>query len=258
MCRYNVSDTNELERRRQELAERLSQSTNNVQIAESVNSIQDMSRQLSDGLNTAELKREADKEAKDFVESVAEYYLDERIRKMKMIKKKIKADTANISTVIFTLKINEHTMAKCLQIIDLGNAPAPMFQVMAKLGEQSVHASKHQSMERNQLTDTYRILKSESSTINHGNMVNELEAKDAQEGGAPTEESTVRTRGTKQLVDRIKQENESNPPEKTAEENPGLRKTDPNNRPSANGIDPPKEIVYDSSVIDIDDDIFNN
>lgn len=250
-----MSDNNELERRRQELAERLSQSTNNTQIAESVNSIQDMSRQLSDGLNTAELKREADKEAKDFVESVAEYYLDEKIRRMKMIKKKIKADTANISTVIFTLKINEHTMAKCLQIIDLGNAPAPMFQVMAKLGEQSVNASKHQSMERNQLTDTYRNLKSESSTIVHGT-TNELEAKDDQEGGNTTE-SIVRTRGTKQLVERIKLENEENPREKTDEETQGQRKTDPNNRPTVNGVSPPKEIFDESSVLDMDDDIFN-
>lgn len=253
-----MSDTNELERRRQELAERLSQSTNNIQIAESVNSIQDMTRQLSDGLNTAELKRDADKEAKDFVESVAEYYLDEKIRKMKMIKKKIKADTANISTVIFTLKINEHTMAKCLQIIDLGNAPAPMFQVMAKLGEQSVNASKHQSMERNQLTDTYRLLKSESSSIMHEAITNELEAKDAQDVGATTEDSIVRTRGTKQLVERIKLENEENPREKTLEETTAIRKTDPKNRPTDVGFEPEIEIIDESSMLDIDDDIFNN
>ena len=250
-----MSDINELERRRQELADKLGQSTGNILISESVNSIQDMSRELQEGLNTALLKKDSDKEAKDFVESVAEYYLSEKTRRMKMIKKKIKADTANISTVIFTLKINEHTMAKCLEIIDLGNAPAPMFQVMAKLGEQSVNASKHQSNERSQLTDTYRLLKSESSTIQHEVISNELEAKDAETLFA---EESIRTRGTKKLVERIKLENIENPPEKTPEENPGQRKTDPLNRPPALGISVSEEIVEEPIDIDMDDDIFNS
>lgn len=248
-----MSDTNELDRRRAELAARLGQSTNNVQIAESVNTIQDMTRQLNDGLNTAQLKKDADKEAKDFVESVAEYYLDEKTLKRKMIKKKIKADISNISTVIFTLKLNEHTMAKCLQIIDLGNAPAPMFQVMAKLGEQSVNASKHQSQERATLTDTYRILKSEASTIQHDE--NSLEVLDA---GKPVEEGgTVRTRGTKQLVERIKMESEDEVQvDDNAEE--VIRLTNPTVRPSANGIEPPKETQDDTSILEMDDDLFNN
>lgn len=245
----------ELERRKEQLAARLSESTNNVEILNSVNSIQDMSIQIIGNLNVTLLKKEADREAKDFVESVAEYYLDERTRRMKMIKKKMKADTTNVSSVIFTLKVNEHTMSKCLEIVDQGQAPPPVFQVMAKLIEQSIMVSKHQSSERSILTDTYRILKAESSTILHHE--NELEVKDAAEGGAPAQESNIRTRGTRQLVDLIKKDNEENPVEKEVDQEPVIRATNPNIRPSANGIDPPKETIDDTSVLDMDDDIFN-
>jgi len=140
------------------------------------------------------VKETIDKESRDIVHSIAEFYLDEEVvSRVPYVTQKTKVDHITVSSLLFQMKTAEHAIIKLLGEIDDGNLHPRTFEVLASLQRSKMEIVKHLAqfmiiMENayKSFQEDYRIKKSETLT--------EVEGEDDELNGG------FRTRGSKSLI----------------------------------------------------------
>jgi len=188
--KVNQGERAEELRRRKEL-EKLIEKTN-TEITTHVDAAKEMLPSRSEQfLDYHKVKTVIDKESRDIVHSIAEFYLEEEIvEKVPYVAQKTKVDHITVSSLLFQMKTAEHAIIKLLGEIDDGNLHPRTFEVLASLQRSKMEIVKHLAqfmiiMENayKNFQEDYRIKKSENTNFE----------EDDNAGG-------FRTRGSKSLI----------------------------------------------------------
>jgi len=91
-----------------------------------------------------EIKEEIDDESKKIIESISDFYLDQKIiEEVSYVKQRIKVDTITISSLLFQMKTAEHAIIKLLIEIDRGQVSSRNFEVLSHLQRSKMEIIKH-------------------------------------------------------------------------------------------------------------------
>jgi hypothetical protein len=151
-------------------------------------------------MNYLEVKEGIDIESERIVDSIAEFYLDRKIiSEISYVREKTIVDKITVSNLLFQMKTAEHAIIKLLEEIDNGNTHPRTFEVLSSLQRAKMEIVKHMAqfmviMENNykNLKEDYRIKKSE-------------QPQELTEGQYDIEENSNQVRGTKKLLETLRQ-----------------------------------------------------
>jgi len=112
------------------------------------------------------LKTSCDEEASRIVNSLIDFYLDDKMKELSYIKSRIKDDISTISDLIFNMKSSEHALIKLLEVIDEGGAfNARNFEMLARLQSSKMEIVKHYEAVKTNLENNYKSLKKDYREI---------------------------------------------------------------------------------------------
>jgi hypothetical protein len=175
-------------------------------ISEDTQVIQSLTAQASDilpsrpisSLDYHNVKIECEDSAEEIVNSVANFYLDEKIiESIPYVKQKTAVDHITISNLLFQMRTAEHAIIKLLEEIDNGNLHPRTFEVLSSLQRSKMEIVKHLAqfmiiMENNykNLKNDYQLRAAETTDTDHEEV----------SGANP-----MQTRGTRGLIESIRQ-----------------------------------------------------
>jgi hypothetical protein len=244
---------------------------NNNSSISPVNDMEKLKHPNARTLDIYAIKAVAEEEAKATVQSVIDLYLDKSSRKKSYVKEKRRVDESMLATIMFQSKMNEHSIIKIMEEIEMGNSQPRMFEVLARLQTEAINISKHQAGALQVLEESYKKVKLDNQQMDSQNMARgedqghlgmgeDGNIEDAKMLPEATPEG-VKTRGTRNLmqsiqniIDLSKQNNiEDVSFIDIKDDKPRL--TNPHQRPESLSSN---NISEDDGETDLDDEMFNS
>jgi len=145
-------------------------------------------------------------EAKALLDSITKFYVD-LDQSESHVEFKKKADTLNLSAMMFQLKSAQHAITKILEEIDLGNMHPRLFEVLAQLQSQIMQMPKDYQAYLEKMEQNYKKTKMEIEEKRHaGGMV--LDHVQTQDGtyiaSQSQSEGGLRSRGTRGIMEGLR------------------------------------------------------
>jgi len=114
----------------------------------------------TDVMNFQEQTQSTGTEARELLDSLVKFYLDENlIDETDFVNYKKKIDSMNLASMMLQLKTAQHAITKLLEEIDLGNANPRMFEVLAQLQSQIMQMPKDYQNYVEKMEQGYRNMK---------------------------------------------------------------------------------------------------
>jgi hypothetical protein len=114
----------------------------------------------TDVMNFQEQTQATGTEARELLDSLVKFYLDENlIDQTDFVNYKKKIDSMNLASMMLQLKTAQHAITKLLEEIDLGNANPRMFEVLAQLQSQIMQMPKDYQNYVEKMEQNYRSMK---------------------------------------------------------------------------------------------------
>lgn len=114
----------------------------------------------TDVMNFQEQTQSTGTEARELLDSLVKFYLDENlIDQTDFVNYKKKIDSMNLASMMLQLKTAQHAITKLLEEIDLGNANPRMFEVLAQLQSQIMQMPKDYQNYVDKMEQGYRNMK---------------------------------------------------------------------------------------------------
>lgn len=114
----------------------------------------------TDVMNFQEQTQATGTEARELLDSLVKFYLDENlIDQTDFVNYKKKIDSMNLASMMLQLKTAQHAITKLLEEIDLGNANPRMFEVLAQLQSQIMQMPKDYQNYVEKMEQNYRNMK---------------------------------------------------------------------------------------------------
>jgi len=149
-----------------------------------------------------DVKAEAEEEAKDVVNSMIEFYLDDELAKQPYVKRKKKADITALAHIIFALKTQQHGIIKLFEEIDMGNMNNKYFDVLERMQGRLESLTKNQMAFRHVLEESYKKIRDD----NNDNKAKNPKTVDAPPGSVVVLDDGMKSRGTKEIIEAIRPE----------------------------------------------------
>jgi hypothetical protein len=145
-------------------------------------------------------------EAKALLDSITKFYVD-LDQSESHVEFKKKADTLNLSAMMFQLKSAQHAITKILEEIDMGNMHPRLFEVLAQLQSQIMQMPKDYQAYLEKMEQNYKKTKMEIEEKRHaGGMV--LDHVQTQDGtyiaSQSQSEGGLRSRGTRGIMEGLR------------------------------------------------------
>ena len=141
------------------------------------------------------VKIECEDSATDIVESVALFYLDERIiSTIPYVKQKTLVDHITVSNLLFQMKTAEHAIIKLLEEIDGGNLHPRTFEVLSSLQRSKMEIVKHLAQFMIIMENNYKNLKIDYQSHSVETIDGEVSEVD----------NPMQTRGTRGLIESLR------------------------------------------------------
>lgn len=121
------------------------------------------------------VKKYADDEAKESVESIISYFLtDNQIHKntetLRYLKSKMNNDILSLSNLIFQTKTAEHAIRRLLQEIDSGSVHPRQFEVLSSLQKSKMEIIKYKTFVEIQIENNYKLIRQEMDKVEPDNL----------------------------------------------------------------------------------------
>ena len=161
----------------------------------------------TDVMNFQEQTQSTGTEARELLDSLVKFYLDENlIDQTDFVNYKKKIDSMNLASMMLQLKTAQHAITKLLEEIDLGNANPRMFEVLAQLQSQIMQMPKDYQNYVEKMEQNYRTMKRElESKTSSGSIQLESSSSNPNSfistGGS---DSGLKVRGTKGLMEGLR------------------------------------------------------
>jgi hypothetical protein len=130
-------------------------------------------------LNYETVTTESETKAKEIVDSIVNFYLDDTLKDDPYIAQKMSLDIITISNLLFQMVTSEHAIKILLREIDNGNFQARMFEVLGGLQKSKMEIVKHLKQVEIIMENNYKSLMIEyenrgshsesNNTNNHNN-----------------------------------------------------------------------------------------
>jgi hypothetical protein len=161
----------------------------------------------TDVMNFKEQTQTTGTEARQLLDSLVKFYLDENfIDQSDFVDYKKKIDSMNLASMMLQLKTAQHAITKLLEEIDLGNANPRMFEVLAQLQSQIMQMPKDYQNYVEKMEQNYRGMKRELEVkTSSGSLQLESSPESPNSFGTPQgSESGLKVRGTKGLMEGLR------------------------------------------------------
>lgn len=144
-------------------------------------------------------------EAKSMLDSLVKFYFDENlISSNSYLEYRKKIDSMNVSSMMFQLKTAQHAITKILEEIDMGNMTPRLFEVLAQLQGQIIQMSKDHQQYLDKMEKSYKIMKDDIDSKNYNGGIMIGEAEDPRGDSMQNDESAIRVRGTRGLMEGLR------------------------------------------------------
>jgi hypothetical protein len=142
------------------------------------------------------VKIECEDAADEIVNSVASFYLDERIiENTPYVKQKTAVDHITVSNLLFQMKTAEHAIIKLLEEIDGGNLHPRTFEVLSSLQRSKMEIVKHLAQFMIIMENNYKNLK-----VDYDVKASTTTDVESEELGNP-----MQTRGTRGMLEALRE-----------------------------------------------------
>jgi hypothetical protein len=145
-------------------------------------------------------------EAKALLDSITKFYVDLDQTESHVEFKK-KADTMNLSAMMFQLKSAQHAITKILEEIDLGNMHPRLFEVLAQLQSQIMQMPKDYQAYLEKMEQNYKKTKIEIEEKRHsgGMVLDQVPGSDGVYLSTGNQsDSGLRSRGTRGIMEGLR------------------------------------------------------
>lgn len=161
----------------------------------------------TDVMNFQEQTQATGTEARELLDSLVKFYLDENlIDQTDFVSYKKKIDSMNLASMMLQLKTAQHAITKLLEEIDLGNANPRMFEVLAQLQSQIMQMPKDYQNYVEKMEQNYRSMKRELEVkTSLGSIQMESSTSSPNSFITPSgNDSGIKVRGTKGLMEGLR------------------------------------------------------
>ena len=161
----------------------------------------------TDVMNFKEQTQTTGTEARQLLDSLVKFYLDENlIDQSDFVDYKKKIDSMNLASMMLQLKTAQHAITKLLEEIDLGNANPRMFEVLAQLQSQIMQMPKDYQNYVEKMEQSYRGMKKELEVkTSSGSIQLESSSENPNSFIRPQgSDSGIKVRGTKGLMEGLR------------------------------------------------------
>jgi hypothetical protein len=145
-------------------------------------------------------------DAKSLLDSIANFYVD-LDQSESHVEFKKKADTMNLSAMMFQLKSAQHAITKILEEIDLGNMHPRLFEVLAQLQSQIMQMPKDYQAYLEKMEQNYKKTKLEIEEKRHANGI-VLDGMPSSNGAylqtSTSPDGGLRSRGTRGIMEGLR------------------------------------------------------
>jgi hypothetical protein len=145
-------------------------------------------------------------DAKSLLDSIANFYVD-LDQSESHVEFKKKADTMNLSAMMFQLKSAQHAITKILEEIDLGNMHPRLFEVLAQLQSQIMQMPKDYQAYLEKMEQNYKKTKLEIEEKRHSNGI-VLDGMPSSNGAylqaSTSPDGGLRSRGTRGIMEGLR------------------------------------------------------
>jgi len=145
-------------------------------------------------------------EAKALMDSITKFYVDLDQASGSHVEFKKKADTLNLSAMMFQLKSAQHAITKILEEIDLGNMHPRLFEVLAQLQSQIMQMPKDYQNYLEKMEQNYKKTKIEIDEKRHsgGMILDQTSDSDGTTYIASSSSEGLRSRGTRGIMEGLR------------------------------------------------------
>jgi hypothetical protein len=161
----------------------------------------------TDVMNFQEQTQATGTEARELLDSLVKFYLDENlIDQTDFVSYKKKIDSMNLASMMLQLKTAQHAITKLLEEIDLGNANPRMFEVLAQLQSQIMQMPKDYQNYVEKMEQNYRSMKRELEVKTSLGAI-QMESSTSSPNSFITpsgNDSGIKVRGTKGLMEGLR------------------------------------------------------
>jgi len=161
----------------------------------------------TDVMNFQEQTQATGTEARELLDSLVKFYLDENlIDQTDFVNYKKKIDSMNLASMMLQLKTAQHAITKLLEEIDLGNANPRMFEVLAQLQSQIMQMPKDYQNYVEKMEQNYRSMKRDLEVKTSLGAI-QMESSSSSPNSFITpsgNDSGIKVRGTKGLMEGLR------------------------------------------------------
>lgn len=149
-----------------------------------------------------ELRKKCQREARAMLKNAIKFIItEEDLKDNKYLKNKLKVDTLSLAGMIYQLRTNEIMQKALIDQVNLGMVQARMFEVFATMSKTIGDLNKQLVQTVEALKETYKTFKQDAKDIK----MEVLGPSDEVKGILTTGNGGVVTRGTKELINKVKE-----------------------------------------------------
>jgi len=149
-----------------------------------------------------ELRKKCQREARAMLKNAIKFIItEEDLKDNKYLKDKLKVDTLSLAGMIYQLRTNEIMQKALIDQVNLGMVQARMFEVFATMSKTIGDLNKQLVQTVEALKETYKTFKQDAKDIK----MEVLGPSDEVKGILTTGNGGVVTRGTKELINKVKE-----------------------------------------------------
>jgi hypothetical protein len=189
---------------RNELARILEKSSDNIDknVVTPGEDILELKSEPLMNVDFVDLKNKCEKEARIMVKNAISFIIPvDMIKKNKYLKDKFKVDVISLAGMIYQLRTNEIVQKSLIDQINSGMAHPRMYEVFGQLAKVIGELNKQLLQTCEALKETYKTFKQDVKE----QRTEALGPSMGQNGMLTTGDGSVVTRGTKELINRVKQ-----------------------------------------------------